>query len=423
MSERSHPDDGHGKGSQPPRSAVVTALGITQIFAWGCSYYLPAVLAKPVAEGTGWSLAWVVGGLSLGLVVAGVISPIVGRSIHRHGGRPVLIASSIFFATGLILIALSQNIEVYLAGWITIGLGMGAGLYDAAFATLGRMYQEGARSAISLLTLFGGFSSTICWPLSWWLVETTGWRATCLVYAALQVIMSLPIYVLLLPANAGTASEKPKSETAAVTGIVPPRQKDVLLFSLVAAIITFSAVIQSIMSVHLLNILQKRAIPVTNAVMLGAFVGPSQVSGRLVEITFGRRFHPIWTMMTSAVLIVCGLGLMSIGAPVIALGLVLHGAGMGIMSIARGTVPLALFGPIEYPVVMGRLAAPSLLAQAISPLVGAVVLESAGPARALLALSGIALLNLILIWILALQTTRPRGFFARSKESHAFSNQ
>lgn len=127
--------------------------------------------------------------------------------------------------------------------------------------------------------------------------------------------------------------------------------------------------------------------------------------------------------MTSAVLVVCGLGLMSVGTPVIALGLVLHGAGMGIMSIARGTVPLALFGPIEYPVVMGRLAAPSLLAQAISPLIGTVVLESAGATPALLSLSGIALLNLILVSILALRASRPRGFFARSKESHAFSNQ
>jgi MFS family permease len=422
MSERPHPDTGHSKRLEPPRSAVVTALGITQIFAWGCSYYLPAIVAKPIAEGTGWSLAWVVGGLSLGLVVAGAISPIVGRSIHRHGGRPVLIASSIFFAIGLGVIALSQKIEAYLAGWIMIGLGMGGGLYDAAFATLGRMYREGARSAISLLTLFGGFSSTICWPLSWWLVETTGWRVACLVYAAMQLVMSLPIYLLLLPTT-GSALETPNTEIAATTGVVPQRRKNVLLFSLVAAIITFSAVIQSIISVHLLNILQKRAIPLTNAVILGAFVGPSQVSGRLVEITFGRRFHPVWAMMTSAVLAVCGLGLMSLGAPVIALGLVLHGAGMGIMSIARGTVPLALFGPSEYPVVMGRLAAPSLLAQAISPLIGAVVLESAGASHALLALSGVALLNLILISILALRTARPWGFFARSKEYHAFSNQ
>jgi predicted MFS family arabinose efflux permease len=124
MSERPHPDTGHSKRLEPPRSAVVTALGITQIFAWGCSYYLPAIVAKPIAEGTGWSLAWVVGGLSLGLVVAGAISPIVGRSIHRHGGRPVLIASSIFFAIGLGVIALSQKIEAYLAGWIMIGLGI-----------------------------------------------------------------------------------------------------------------------------------------------------------------------------------------------------------------------------------------------------------------------------------------------------------
>jgi MFS family permease len=149
---------------------VITALGLAQILAWGSSYYLPAVVAKPVAMATGWPLAWIVGGLSLGLLVAGLVSPHVGDMIERHGGRPVLAASSGLLALGLIGLALAPNLPTYLASWLVIGLGMGAGLYDAAFATLGRLYGQEARVAIATLTLFGGFASTACWPLSAFLV-------------------------------------------------------------------------------------------------------------------------------------------------------------------------------------------------------------------------------------------------------------
>ena len=145
---------------------VISALGIGQIFAWGSSYYLPAVLAKPIADSTGWSLTWVVGGLSLGLAVAGLVSPWVGRRIERRGGRRVLAGSSVMLAAGLLMLALAQSLPVYFLGWLIVGLGMGAGLYDPAFATLGRLYGKAARSAITGLTLFGGFASTVCWPLS-----------------------------------------------------------------------------------------------------------------------------------------------------------------------------------------------------------------------------------------------------------------
>lgn len=190
---------GDAQQTEKRRSAVVTALGITQIFAWGCSYYLPAVLAKPITSATGWPLSWVVGALSIGLFVAGLISPIVGRTIQQYGGRAVLALSSVLLALGLVGIGLAQNLPIYLAAWILVGLGMGAGLYDAAFATLGRIYQDKARSAITVLTLFGGFSSTICWPLSGLLVESLGWRSACFIYAGLQLVVSLPIYLLLLP--------------------------------------------------------------------------------------------------------------------------------------------------------------------------------------------------------------------------------
>src|SRR5687768_8116837 len=133
---------------KPSPRVVITTLGITQILAWGCSFYLPAVLARPIADDTGWSLGWVVGGLSLGLLAAGLVAPRVGRTIDAKGGRPVLTASSILLGSGLATLALAHSLPVYLMAWLLMGVGMGAGLYDAAFATLGRLYGREARRAI-----------------------------------------------------------------------------------------------------------------------------------------------------------------------------------------------------------------------------------------------------------------------------------
>lgn len=165
------------------RRVVITALGIAQILAWGTSFYFPAVFAEPIVAETGWSLGIVVGGRSIGLLTAGLISPQVGRAIDVSGGRPVLLASSLFYAAGLALVGFSPALPIYLAGWVLIGIGMGSGLYDAVFATLGRMDGSEARGPITNLTLFGGFASTVCWPLSAFMIEQFGWRSACFIYA------------------------------------------------------------------------------------------------------------------------------------------------------------------------------------------------------------------------------------------------
>src|SRR4051794_33688464 len=165
------------------RGLVITVLGVTQILAWGSTFYLPAVLASPIATETGWPLTWVVGGLSLGLLLAGLISPYVGLMIERHGGRPVLMASAVLFAVGQLGLGLAHSVTTYVAAWLVIGVGMGTGLFDAAFGTLGRLYGRDARLAITTLTLFGGLASTVCWPLSAFLVGKLGWRGTCFAYS------------------------------------------------------------------------------------------------------------------------------------------------------------------------------------------------------------------------------------------------
>jgi hypothetical protein len=388
-------------GPVPRLRTIIPVLGVTQILAWGSSYYLLAVLAGPIASDTGWPLAWIVGGLSLGLLVAGIVSPRVGHAIQRLGGRSVLATSAVFLALGLVGLAVSPNLPIYILSWLVIGVGMGTGLYDAAFATLGRLYGLRARTAITTLTLFGGFASTVCWPLSALLVSELGWRTACLVYAAVHLFILLPLYVFALPREAKReALSAAHADDLGITVERPVPAGPRHLFALIAAVITISSMISALLSVHLLTILQARDIPLAAAVALGAIVGPCQVGARAIEMLISRFHHPIWTKFGSAAFVAAGVGLLWAGLPVIAVALVFYGAGIGIESIARGTLPLAVFGERHYAVIMGRIAMPSLIMQAASPSLGAVLIDSLGVNGALGAVLAIALVNVLLVVVL-----------------------
>jgi predicted MFS family arabinose efflux permease len=389
------PPDGPGAVASRPRLVVTSAVGVAQILAWGSSYYLTAVLAQPVAADTGWPLFWIVGGLSLGLLVSGLVSPRVGHLIDRRGGRPVLAASAILLALGLFVLGLAPTLPVFVAAWLIIGLGMGAGLYDPAFSTLGRLYGDAARSAITQVTLFGGFASTVCWPLSAFLVEHVGWRGTCVTYAAVHVAVVLPLYLLGVPAEQVQASVAHAAHPERVHGHIARKQR--VAFILLATGFTLASVIMTVISVHMLTLLQSRGVALAAAVGLGALIGPSQVGARVLEMAFGRKAHPVWSLLVSAVLVAAGLAMLA-GAPGVAgAGIVLYGAGSGIRSIARGTVPLALFGREGYAVLMGRIAMPTLVAQAASPSVGAWLLDGFGATATLAVLFAAAILNVILV--------------------------
>ncbi len=370
---------------------IVPALGVTQILAWGSSYYLPAVLAQPISVDTGWPLTWVVGGLSLGLLVSGLAAPFVGRLIHRHGGRPVLAASAVLLAAGLLGLAAAPNLVLFLAAWLIVGLGMSAGLYDAAFSTLGRIYGQKARQHITTLTLFGGFASTACWPLSAYFVSELGWRGACVAYAAIHLVLTLSIYILALPKQP-PALDDLKSAAGQPHVVVRART----VFLVMAATITLSAMISTVISVHLLTILQARDIALAAAVALGALVGPSQVGARFIEMLIARYHHPIWTKVVSVLLVAAGLGLLWTHAPVVTLALIFYGAGIGLESIARATVPLSIFGARDYAPIMGRLAMPSLIAQAAAPTIGALLIQAFDIDTALAVVLVAALVNVAL---------------------------
>ncbi len=388
-------------GSSSPLVTVV-CLGVVQILAWGSSFYFPAVLAAPIVSDTGWPLSAVVGGVSVGLLVGGLISPKVGALIAHRGGRPVLAASSLLFAAGLVCIGLSPSVPFYLAAWVVVGLGMGTGLYDAVFAALGRRYGQAARGPITHLTLFGGFASTVCWPLSAFLVESIGWRGACFTYAALHLLLALPLQLFAMrglpQAEAASSSNETAGREPATT---VPHETAILI--LIALILSIAAGIGSIIVVHLLIVLQARGLDFTSAVALGMLFGPAQIAARVVESLAGSRYHPIWTLAASVSLMAVGLVLLLSGWPVIALAIILYAAGYGISWIARGTLPLAIFGAVRYPLLMGKIAMPSLVIQALAPAAGALAIEHAGISPTLAILSAFAILNVALVIALSLR--------------------
>lgn len=380
---------------KPDRRVVVSVLGLGQILAWGSTFYLLAVLAPAIVRDTDWSYDWVISGVSVGLLVAGLVSPRLGRVIGEQGGRCVLALSAVLIASGLVLLGAAQNFAWYLASWFFVGGGMGAGLYDAAFSTLGSIYGKESRSAITSVTLFGGFASTVCWPISAFLTEHLGWRGACFSYAAVHVGLALPIYLLAVPRRSfivpPTASHKAGARDVRL------ERHEIWLFALLAAVVTIAAAILSMMGNLVLQLLQAGGTELASAVALGALIGPSAVGARVVESFAGHRYHPIWTMIASTGLVAAGTLLFLFRFPFVGVDIVLYAAGNGIGSIARGTLPLALFGSARYPALMGRLGFPIMMAMAASPFAGAIAFQLGGADWTLRMLAALALINVLLV--------------------------
>lgn len=382
------------------RTRVISALGVVQVFAWGSTYYLLTVLIEPTLRDTGWPRAEITAGISVALLASGLVSVPVGRLIQRRGGRPVLAGAMVLMAAGLGLMAVAPDVMMFLLAWAVTGIGMAGGLYDATFSTLGRLYGTSARRAITVLTLWGGFASTVCWPISAWMVEAAGWRGTCLFYAAFHLAVSLPL-CLTLPREARRAD-------AGVTAAQADRPAPIrdLRFWLLAAIGTVKSFTNATWSVLLISILLTRGVSTTEAVALGALIGPAQVGGRIVEMAFGNRYHPVWTTFAAAWLV--GLGFLGLLFHIPAsLALIAYGAGNGVWSIAQGAMPLALFGPEDYPSLMGKLATPAMLAAATAPAIGGALLGAFGGETVLLALTLVSLVPITCAFALLMLRRAP----------------
>jgi MFS family permease len=400
------------------RARPVALLGLSQTLSWGSSFYLPAVLAHPMAADLGLAPPTVYLAFSGALVVSAAVGPAAGRAIDRFGGRPVLMACNGIFALGLVLLALAQGPIGLFAAWAVLGLAMGAGLYEAAFATLVTLYGQAARNPITGITLIAGFASTVGWPLSAWLDSRYGWRGACLGWAGLHLLLGLPLNALLprsgpaaRPAPAATAGDPPPLPAPAAT---TPVTQPLWLTGLLSLFFAVSMFIGTAWATHLPQLLQSVGATLAMAIGVGALVGPAQVAGRVLEFGVLRRVHPLLSARLSTLAHPLGIAaLLLLGAPAAALFALLHGAGNGILTIAKGTLPLVLFGPQGYGARQGWLMMPARVAQAGAPFVFGLALDGWG--RGALWLSG----GLGLVGFAALMAIRLGHDGAAPRADHA----
>jgi len=371
--------------------AISATVGTTQALAWASSFFLPAVVAVPIARDLGLTPEWIYAGLSVGLGVAALLGPLAGRVIDAEGGRPVLCGSNAVFALGLILVALSRGPVSLMLAWLVIGIAMAGGLYEAAFAALTRLYGYAARGAITGVTLIAGFSSTVGWPTTAFLEHRFGWRGACCAWAALHLMLGLPLNAWALRHGKATPPAVPTRGPAGSEEASTSQRGGRAL----GLMFTASGMVTIGLATNLPGLFVALGAAPVAAIAAASLLGPAQVVARGLEFTARRHINPLSSSRIAVIAHPLAALTVAIGgAPVIAIFAIVHGAGSGMLTISRGTLPLALFGPHGFGARIGRITAPARIGQAIAPFLFGVAINRFGEATLLLSctLSCIALL-------------------------------
>lgn len=369
----------------PGRAVLV--LAVTQILTWGILIYPPVLTMPQLTAARGWSLAFGMAGFTVGLVTSGLLSPTIGGLIDRFGGNVVMGSGALAGALGLAGMALAMHPVAYFACWLLLGVAMATNLYDPAFATLTRIFGAHARRQITFVTFAGGFASTVGWPATHLLLEKLGWQGTYLAFAAIFAFVVAPLHAFALPRHVATTTT-PAAQAS--TAAAPPHA--FLLpqgtpFTLLAAAFALYSFILSGVTSNLLALLDRGGLSAAEAVAIGAMFGPAQVASRLADFALAGRTHPLWIARGAVMLVVSAfalLALLGVSFPVAALFAIAFGAANGVMTIARGALPLLMFGPVGYGRVLGRIARPAQFVQAFAPFVVAAAVETLSDRHVLL---------------------------------------
>jgi MFS family permease len=363
--------------STPPRDratfGTICALGIAQIVSWGSLYYAFSFLITPLMEASGGDKPSVFAAFSFGLLVSGLLSAPVGALIDRVGGRGVMTAGSIGAAVLLALLSQVQSVFALYAVWAGLGVVMAATLYDPAFAVITRLFATNYRRAITALTLFGGFASTVFWPFTQFLIAEFGWRNALLVLALLNLAVCAPLHWWVLPGDGGTG--RPRLPGTAAPGAFRAALRTPIFYLLTIAF-TGNALVFSATQVHLMSMLQEKQLSAASAALVGAMIGPMQVTGRVLELAFASRLpaSAIGILaMAFLPLSLWVLGVAGVQWPLLVAFAVIYGIGNGVMTIVRGAIAAELFGREAYGAINGAMAAPVIVAKAAGPLVAALL--------------------------------------------------
>ena len=388
---------------------AVVALGITQIIGWGTTVYALGVLAKPISADTGWRPDLVIAGITVALLASGLVSTFIGRAIDARGGRSVMVIGSALIAGLQAVLSYASDISIYLAIWAMLGIAMRMCLYDAAFAALVQVAPEQGRRGISYLTLFGSFASSIFWPIGFALEASYGWRATFLIFAALNLVVCLPLHIWGLPSRDPSAAPT-AAPTASGGGVMSPAapllagSARTIAMALFAVVISACAFVFGALAVLLPSVLVASGVSAREAVILASIKGVAQFFGRVCDIAFGSNLGPLTVGRIAVFCLPLSFAALLFGQSGFAWALVftiLFGISNGLLTIVRGAVPLVLFGPVGYGAVLGLLATPYLLMNATAPVLLTSLIERGGVTIGVWAMLGVGLVAVLAMEIMA----------------------
>lgn len=376
---------------------AIAGLGISQIIGWGSTYYLLSLLGGEIARDLGLSSGALMAGVSMTLIATALIGPWIGRWQDHSGSRIVMSTGSVITACGLAIIATAPSQPVYFLGWAVISLASPMILYSASFTAITQMAGTRARRAISYLTLIGGLASSISWPITTQLMDILPWRSIVLLYAGLNLVVCLPIHALLLD-RAPTSEPRLQASARAVAGVSAPAQGRA--FGMLFAMLLITGLIFNALSLLVFQLLGGIAFERDVAIFVGSFIGMSQVAARFIEMLASDRLSIYWTALISTISLPLSFAILLIAGGQAIPGIlfaVLFGAALGLMTIARGGLTLAIFGADGYGERLNRVTVGQNLAGATAPVVAGFALDALGARMIVIAMLVLATAALVLM--------------------------
>jgi predicted MFS family arabinose efflux permease len=384
-----------------PTARAIAGLGFTQIVGWGTTYLMPSVLGRELQRDLGLSPELVFAGITVMFALSAVCSPRIGRVVDRLGARSLMATGSLVYALSLVGLASAQGPMSYLACWAVMGIASAMALSTPSSIAVVQIAGPGARQAIALLTIVGGFASTVFWPITGVLEAAIGWRTTLLLFAALHLLACAPIHWLILPRRPPT-HPAPTTAAPASPGVAPEEASRVFL--LLAITLSFGAFVFTGVQLQMIEMLRGLGHSPASALLLASLIGPSQVGIRIFELVFGHRYSIMRSAVFGSLMLPVGLGLALAAGDIFVVALVVimsYGVSNGLKAVQRATLPLALFGRAQFGAYMGRLALPQGIVAAVAPPIMAAVLSRAGTSGALWLCFGFAMISLLAMILLA----------------------
>jgi len=373
------------------------ALGLFLIYA-GVFYAFPAVLPDLLTQ-TGWSKADLALGPTLSYLVMAVLTPLTGRVIDRGHGGVLVVVMPILAAVGLAALAFVQTRAQWWAVWAILGVAQSGCLYESVFALLTRRMGAHARVAITRITLVAGLSSTMTFPLGHWLGHAYGGKGAYLGFAALTLLGAVPLNIWAMRLLRGPEVSRQAEDNRGALRAALRRPA----FWGIAAIFALIWLSHGMLLTYILPLFQERGMSREWAAVAAACLGPAQLVGRLVLALGGARVENRMATRVSLLMVVLAACLLwfSGAAPVLVFVVVIvHGAGVGLMSIMRPMLIMDVLGRRGFGAISGASAVSPIVATAAAPVLGAYLLDNFGAGAIYACLIGFSCLSLAVAMVL-----------------------